>query len=81
MKKYMADFETSTWLEDETYVWAWATCSIDENFEIEYGNTIESFMEWCSRHRNSEVYFHNEKFDRRIYFALFTKKWIYSCGR
>lgn len=63
MKKFMADFETDTCHEDETYVWAWATCSIDEDLEVEMGNTIESFMEWCYRNRNSEVYFHNEKFD------------------
>lgn len=27
-KKYTADFETATWLEDETYVWAWAVSEI-----------------------------------------------------
>lgn len=63
MKKYTADFETATWIEDETYVWAWATCMIDENNKIEYGNNIESFMEWCKKNKNSEIYFHNEKFD------------------
>ena len=28
MNKYTADFETATWLENETYVWAWAVCEI-----------------------------------------------------
>lgn len=28
MNKYVGDFETATWLEDETYVWAWAVCEI-----------------------------------------------------
>ena len=28
MKKFTADFETATWLENETYVWAWAICEI-----------------------------------------------------
>lgn len=72
MNKYTADFETATWLDDETYVWAWATCSIDENFTIEMGNNIDNFMEWCYKKRNSEVYFHNEKFDGEfiIYWLL-----------
>lgn len=63
MNKFTADFETATWLKDETYVWAWAVCSIDEKYEIQIGNNIESFMKWCYENRNSEVYFHNEKFD------------------
>ena len=28
MKKFTADFETATWLPNETYVWAWAICEI-----------------------------------------------------
>ena len=28
MKKFTGDFETATWLEDETFVWAWAVCEI-----------------------------------------------------
>jgi hypothetical protein len=28
MKKYTGDFETATWFEDETWVWAWAVCEI-----------------------------------------------------
>ena len=28
MKKYVGDFETATWLEDETWVWAWSVCEI-----------------------------------------------------
>lgn len=63
MKKFTADFETATWLDDETYVWAWAVCSINEKFEIEIGNNIDNFMKWCYDHRGSEVFFHNEKFD------------------
>lgn len=63
MTKFTADFETATWLEDETYVWAWAVCSIDEKFKIELGNNIDNFIKWCYDNRGSEVYFHNEKFD------------------
>lgn len=62
MKKYTADFETCTWLEDRTYVWAWAICDI-ENEEIKIDNNIESFMEFCKNSKNSTFYFHNLKFD------------------
>lgn len=63
MKKYTADFETATWLEDETYVWAWATCEIGNPDNIEIGSDIESFMEWCIKNDNTTLYFHNLKFD------------------
>ena len=46
MSKYTADFETCTWLENETYVWAWAVCNI-ETEEINLGNNIKSFIEYC----------------------------------
>ena len=63
MKKYVADFETCTWLEDETYVWAWATCEIGTEENLCYGNSIESFIEFCKNSDNSTIYFHNLKFD------------------
>ena len=63
MKKFTADFETATWLEDETYVWAWATCEIGNPDNIVIGNDIESFMEWCIKNENTTLYFHNLKFD------------------
>ena len=63
MNKYTADFETATWLQDETYVWAWAICSIDDPDVIEIGNNIEDFIEWCKKKHNSTLYFHNLKFD------------------
>lgn len=28
MKKFTGDFETATWKQDETWVWAWAVCEI-----------------------------------------------------
>lgn len=28
MKKFTGDFETATWILDETWVWAWAVCEI-----------------------------------------------------
>ena len=63
MKKFTADFETATWLENETYVWAWATCEIGNNENIEIGNNIETFIEFCKKEKNSIFYFHNLKFD------------------
>lgn len=72
MNKYTADFETAIWLENKTYVWAWAICSIDNENKIEYGNNIDEFMRWCYKNRGSTVYFHNMKFDGEflIYWLL-----------
>lgn len=61
--KYTADFETATWYEDRTYVWAWAVCEIGNADNIIYGNTIESFIDFCEEEKNATLYFHNLKFD------------------
>lgn len=73
--KFTADFETATWLKDETFVWAWATCEIGNEENLQIGNNIESFMEYCKGKRNAVFYFHNLpwlKFDGEfiIYFLL-----------
>ena len=72
MSKYTADFETCTWLENETYVWAYAICDIEDNSKIEIGNNIEDFIKWCEEAKNPIVYFHNLKFDGEfiIYYLL-----------
>lgn len=72
MKKFSADFETATWLENQTYVWAWCICEIGNEKNIEYGNNIDSFIEYCKNSKNSKIYFHNLKFDGEfiIYWAL-----------
>ena len=62
-KRIMADFETVTWLEDETYVWAWGCCEIGNESNLKIGNNIDSFIEYCKQNKNSVVYFHNLKFD------------------
>ena len=60
---YVADFETTTDVND-CRVWAWAVCSIENPNEIEYGNSIESFLDWCSNSKeNYTCYFHNARFD------------------
>lgn len=74
MKKFTADFETATWLENESYVWAWATCDID-NEQIEIGNTIESFIDFCYKNKNSQIFFHNLRFD-----GSFLISWALSNG-
>lgn len=75
MKKYTADFETVTWLEDETYVWAWAVCDIDNPDKIIIDNNIESFIEFCKNSKNSTFYFHNLKFD-----SEFIISWLLNNG-
>ena len=72
MKKFTADFETATWLENETFVWAWAICEIGNCENIIIGNTIDSFFEECLKTGNSTFYMHNLKFDGEfiIYWAF-----------
>lgn len=63
MKRFTADFETATWVRDETWVWAWALCDIEEPTHVEVGNSIESFFERIKKEANPYIYFHNLKFD------------------
>lgn len=63
MKRYTADFETATWIENETWVWAWAICDIDNPEKVKIGNSINSFIEYIKSLGNSYIYFHNLKFD------------------
>ena len=72
MKKFTADFETAVWLENETWVWAWATCEIGNEKNLQIGNNIDDFIEYCKKEKNSIFYFHNLKFDGEfiIYWAL-----------
>ena len=41
MKRFTADFETATWEPNETWVWAWALCDIENPAKVEVGNSIE----------------------------------------
>lgn len=72
MKRFTADFETATWKENETWVWAWATCEIGNEENIEIDNNIDSFIDYCKSQKNSYFYFHNLKFDGEfiIYWCL-----------
>lgn len=72
MKKFTGDFETATWEDDETWVWAWATCEIGNEENLQIGNNIDDFIEYLKKEKNPKVYFHNLKFDGEflIYWAL-----------
>lgn len=75
---FTADFETTT-LEDDCRVWAWATCEIGNTQNMQFGNTIDTFLNWCKLHVGSRVYFHNLKFDGKfiLHYILSTGwKWI-----
>ena len=56
MLKYSADFETATWLPNETYVWAWALCNIENVEDIKIGNTLESFMDEIEKTENFDTF-------------------------
>ena len=81
MKRFTADFETSTWIPDETYVWAWSLCDIEHPENVDIGNSIESFFERIKKENNPYIYFHNLKFDGEfILFYLMTNdyEWVES---
>ena len=60
---WLADFETTTHLENETRVWLWAIKNLD-NKEINVGFNIKSFFEFIKENCiNDTIYFHNLKFD------------------
>ena len=72
MKKYTADFETATWLDKESFVWAWAVCEINNDNNLIIDNSIESFFDFLEKESGSVFYFHNLKFDSQfiIYYLL-----------
>ena len=63
MKKFSCDFETAVWLEEESYVWAWASCEIGNEENITIENDIYSFLNFLEKNSGSTFYFHNLKFD------------------
>ncbi|MBQ9012854.1 MAG: hypothetical protein IJ094_04735 [Bacilli bacterium] len=72
MKKFTADFETSTWLSDESFVWAWALCEIGNTDNLRLGNSIDTFFETIRKEANPIILFHNLKFDGEfiLYYLL-----------
>lgn len=77
---YTADFETTT-DENDCRVWAWAILSIDEK-EYYEGENIAYFFETVKILNNSDVYFHNLKFDGTFLLNyLFKEGYEYSTNR
>ena len=72
MKLFSCDFETSTWEDDKTRVWAWSSCEIGKFENINYGNDIDSFFNFIKNQKNCKCYFHNLAFDGNfiIYYLL-----------
>ena len=63
MKKYVADFETTT-LPDDCRVWAFAIVDIDDLDNVVLGTNITDFITWCSKQKGpTKVFFHNLRFD------------------
>lgn len=61
MEWLTADFETIT-DPDDCRIWAWATCDILDPEKLNFGNTMEGFIDFISK-RKATVFFHNLKFD------------------
>lgn len=72
--KFTADFETTT-NPNDCRVWAWAVSEIGEPDNFQYGNDIDSFMEFCENSKNSKFWFHNLKFD-----GSFIISWLLNNG-
>lgn len=69
-RSYVADFETTTDLND-CRVWAAGVCEVGSGFAFEYGNSMEWFIGWCAEHAQCNVYFHNLEFD-----GAFVMDWL-----
>ena len=68
VRKFAVDFETTTRptyeKEGKVRVWAYSICEIGNPDHFEFGNNIDSFMDWCAdESMNPICYFHNAKFD------------------
>ena len=71
---YTADFETTT-DENDCRVWAYSICSIEDVSNFWYGNNIDDFFEWCRKHDNPSIWFHNLKFD-----GSYLLNWLFNNG-
>lgn len=82
MKKYVADFETTTDSND-CRVWAYGLCEIKDPFNtFEYGNSLDDFMKFCENNASIEVLFHNLSFDGEFIISwLFKNGYVYDKNR
>lgn len=78
----MADFETSTWLDDESYVWAWGIMHIESHY-MQAGSDIESFVDALkTMPYRACMWFHNLKFDGQfIIHELFKQGYVFTDER
>lgn len=62
---YVGDFETLSGDVEETWVWAWAFCNIEDIENCKVGNSIDSFFDFLKVLPGSKsiVYFHNLSHD------------------
>lgn len=68
MKKFTADFETTTDIKD-CRVWAWGMCEIGNITNYIYGNSIDTFFKLLSNKKENYLcFFHNLKFDGTFIF-------------
>lgn len=75
MSKYVADFETTTYIND-CRVWAYSIINIEDLNNFKYGNNIDDFMKLLENSKeNMTIFFHNLKFD--IEFIL---NWLFRNG-
>lgn len=74
-KCWSADFETTTDPND-CRVWAYSLSNVKEPEKFLYGNSLDSFMEWCANPKeNYTLYFFNLKFD-----SAFILNWLFENG-
>ena len=68
MKKFTADFETTT-KEDDARVWAWGLCEIGNTENFIHGTDFDELVEFAKNKRENYVfYYHNLKFDGEYWF-------------
>lgn len=71
-ESYTADFETTT-DKNDLRIWAWGICNINDFNDFQYGNTMETFIEFLSKHRGCNIYIHNLRFDGEFLIAWLLK--------
>lgn len=72
---YVGDLETSTWLEESAYVWAWAIMGVESEQAL-IGSSIQTLMNAIVELPKSSILgFHNLKFD-----GAFIVSWLLENG-
>ena len=76
MKRWVADFETTT-DPDDCRVWAWGIVDIDNVKNFRWGKDIDSFLTFLeTRAENGKIWMHNLKFDAQFIISkLLTDGW------